>query len=197
MRKLPILPSLLAAALLAAAGCNANDDADVATLPDDNMADTAADPYANDAVPPGATNVPSDTGMPGDTTGDDGSNPLTVATAEGIEGSFITDSAGTSLYYLENDTDGSACVDDCTTTWPPFLVDAAMPGASPGLDNAMVGVITRADGTTQVTYNGHPLYRYSGDTGVGSTAGQGVEDQWGHWYLITPEGEEVGETAGS
>lgn len=188
MRRFPILPSLLAAALLAAAGCNATDD-DVPTLPDDTAA--TADP--NDTVGPGATNVPGDAGIAGDQMGASGSNPLTVATAEGIDGSYVADSAGTSLYYLEGDTDGSKCVDACTTTWPPFLVEGALPSESPGLDSAMVGVVTRADGSTQVTYGNHPLYRYSGDSGVGSTAGHGVEDQWGHWYLVTPDGAEVGE----
>ena len=59
-----------------------------------------------------------------------------------------------------------------------------------GLDAAQVGTIQRPDGATQVSYNGHPLYRYSADSGAGSIAGQGVEDKWGHWYLLTPAGEE-------
>jgi predicted lipoprotein with Yx(FWY)xxD motif len=188
MRKYQILPGLLAAALLAAAGCNNADDADVPTLPDE----TAATTDANANVPPGATNVPGENGVAGDQSGT-ASNPLTVSTSEGVEGSFVTDSAGTSLYFLEGDTDGSKCVDECTTTWPPFLVEGAMPNESPGLDAALVGVVTRPDGSTQVSYGNHPLYRYSGDTGVGSTAGHGVEDQWGHWYLVTPAGGELGE----
>jgi predicted lipoprotein with Yx(FWY)xxD motif len=188
MRKFPILPSLLAVALAAAvAGCS-NDDTDVSAMAGPDETTTAAD--ANDAVGPGATNVPADDRM-----GATGANTLTVATAEGIDGSFLTDSAGTSLYYVEGDSDGSKCVDECADTWPPFLVVDAMPGDTPGLDAAMVGVVTRQDGSTQVSYNGHPLYRYSGDNGVDSTAGHGVEDQWGHWYLITPAGGEVGEAA--
>jgi len=175
MRKFPMLPSLLAAALLAAvAGCS-NDDTDVSAMAGPDETTAAAD--ANDAVGPGATNVP------GEETGAAGSTTLAVANAEGVDGSFLT----------EGDTDGSKCVDECADTWPPFLVGDAMPGDTPGLDAGMVGVITRQDGSTQVTYNGHPLYRYSGDNGVDSTAGHGVEDQWGHWYLITPAGGEVGE----
>lgn len=188
MRKFPLLPGILAAALLAAAGCNATDDRVPATT--DDATASGADPYAD--TPPGASNVPGDDGMGGDRAGASGSNPLTVATSEGIDGTFLSDSAGTSLYYLEGDRDGSGCVDACTDTWPPFLVEGAMPSESPGLDAGMVGVVTRPDGTTQVSYNGHPLYRYSGDSGIGSTAGHGVEDQWGHWYLITPAGGEVG-----
>ena len=190
MRRLPILvPSLLAAAMMVAvAGCS-NDDTDVSAMagPDETTTD------ASDNVAPGATNVPGDNGLGGDQMGTN----LTVATAEGIDGSFLADSAGTSLYFLEGDTDGSMCVDECTETWPPYLVEGAMPADTPGLDPVMVGVVTRADGSTQVSYDGHPLYRYSGDSGAGSTAGHGVEDQWGHWYLITPDGEEAGEAAGA
>jgi predicted lipoprotein with Yx(FWY)xxD motif len=188
MRKSHILPGLLAVALVAAAGCNRTDDTDVPTLPEETA--TTADANAN--VPPGAANVPGDDTVAGDQAGM-ASNPLTVATSEGIEGSFLADSAGTSLYFLEGDTDGSKCVDACTSTWPPFLVEGAMPNQSPGLDAALVGVVTRPDGSTQVSYGGHPLYRYSGDSGIGSTAGHGVEDQWGHWYLVTPAGGELGE----
>lgn len=192
MRKFPMLPGLLAAALVAGiAGCS-NDDTDVSAMagPDET---TTASGDANGNVDAGATNVPADTGTAGDRMGDAGSNPLAVATTEGVGGSYLTDSAGTSLYYIEGDTDGSKCVDACADTWPPFLVEGAMPGNTPGLDAGMVGVVTRADGSTQVSYNGHPLYRYSGDSGTSSTAGHGVEDQWGHWYLITPAGGEVGE----
>lgn len=193
MRKPSILPAALAAALLAAAGCNsANDDSELPAMPED----TAAATSPNENVDPAATNVPADDGVAGDQAGASASNPLTVATAQGIEGAFLVDSAGTSLYFLEGDSDGSICVDECADTWPPFLVDGAMPSESPGLDAAMVGVVTRPDGTTQVSYNGHPLYRYGADSGTGSTAGHGVEDQWGHWYLVTPAGTEV-EVSGS
>lgn len=188
MRKSTMLPGLLAAALLAAAGCNNTDDGDMPAP----GGDTAATSEANANVPSSATNVPGDEGVAGDQAGA-ASNPLTVATAEGVDGSFLADSAGTALYFLEGDADGSKCVDACTDTWPPFLVEGAMPSGSPGLDTALVGVVTRPDGSTQVSYGTHPLYRYSGDSGAGSTAGHGVEDQWGHWYLVTPEGGELGE----
>jgi len=193
MQKFTMLPSLLAVAMIAAlAGCN-NDDTDASAVvgPDETAAETA---NADGVVDTGATNMPADPGVAGDQTGAAGSNPLTVATSEGIDGSYVTDSAGTSLYFLEGDADGSKCVDECAQTWPPFLVTGALPSDTPGLDAAMVAVVTRPDGTTQVSYNGHPLYRYSADSGADSTSGHGVEDQWGHWYLITPAGEEVGET---
>jgi hypothetical protein len=54
------------------------------------------------------------------------------------------------------------------------------------VDNSKVGTITRSDGTTQVTYNGHPLYYFSGDKAPGDTNGQGVG---GNWFTISPSGD--------
>ena len=171
---------LLAVAVLAAAGCNNTDDSTLMT-----------DDASNAQVDASATNVPADDTMPADamTDGTTGAS-LTVATLEGLDGPYIADSAGNAVYFLEGDTDGSKCVDACTVAWMPVLVTAAMPSGAPGLDAAQVGTIQRPDGATQVSYTGHPLYRSSADSGAGSIAGQGVEDKWGHWYLLTPAGEE-------
>src|SRR5690606_32887506 len=100
------------------------------------------------------------------------------------------------LYFLEGDRDGSKCVDACTVVWMPVAVTAATPSGGPGLDASLVTVVQRPDGSSQVAYNGHPLYRYTADSGAGSGAGHGVEDKWGHWYLLTPAGREhAGEPA--
>ena len=173
---------LLVAAMFAAAGCNNTDDS--TKLP--------ASDADNAMVDDTASNVPSDTANPAGAMNDGTTDTsLTVATAEGVDGSYLADSAGNAVYFLEDDTDGSKCVDECTTVWMPVLVTSAAPGAAAGLDTALVGTTQRADGTMQVTYNQHPLYRYTPDTGAGSTAGKGIEDQWGHWFLLTPAGEEL------
>jgi predicted lipoprotein with Yx(FWY)xxD motif len=143
----------------------------------------------NDSAGPGASNVPA-----GDAPavaqpaadGAAGSNPLVVATA-GAASPYVADRAGVALYALEGDTDGSGCTGECTQTWPPVLVEGATPSDSAGLQAGMVGVVQRSDGSQQVAYNGHPLYRYGGDAGAG-TAGHGVSDKWGHWSLIGPDG---------
>lgn len=145
----------------------------------------------NDNVAPSASNVPdsaSAAGAPAAAATDaaDGSNPLVVATA-GASSAYVADRSGAALYMLEGDKDGSGCTGECTRTWPPVRVQGATPSDSPGLQAAMVGVVQRADGGTQVSYNGHPLYRYGGDAGAG-TAGHGVSDKWGHWSLVGPDG---------
>lgn len=115
---------------------------------------------------------------------------LAVATG-GAAGDHLATSAGSAVYYVEGDTDGSACTGDCTRAWPPVLAGDTMPSASAGLQAGMMGTITRDDGARQLTYNGHPLYRYAADTAAGVTAGHGVQDQWGHWQLVGPDGEPV------
>ena len=123
----------------------------------------------------------------GATTPDD-AGQLQVATAGG-PGPYLANSAGSALYFMEGDTDGSGCVNACTQAWPPVLVGEVAPTVGPELQAGMLGRITRADGSVQVTYNQHPLYRYAADTGAGRTAGHGVEDQWGQWRLIGPGGD--------
>ena len=173
---------LLACAVLAAAGCNDTDDR--TTLPANADVD-------NGMVDDTATNVPGDNAMTADGMIDGTADTtLTVATLEGVDGPYISDSAGNALYFLEGDSDGSKCVDACTVVWMPVATTAATPSGGPGLDASLVTVVTRPDGSSQVAYNGHPLYRYTADSGAGSVAGHGVEDKWGHWYLLTPAGEE-------
>ena len=172
MKTLKLTTLCTALLVVGLAGC-ARDDDDVAALPD--------------ATPPAAEMPPAGTDMPPA----GGEGVLTVATAES-GGTYIADSAGNALYMLENDPDGSACVGDCLETWPPVLVTDAQPTVDLGvdLDPALLGTIERADGTLQVTYNGHPLYCYAADTGANRIAGHGLDDRWGEWYLLTPTGVE-------
>jgi predicted lipoprotein with Yx(FWY)xxD motif len=110
-----------------------------------------------------------------------------VATAE--PGPFLVDRDGRSLYLFTADEPGrSTCVDACLAAWPAALTDGA-PEALAGVDPALLGTITRADGTVQVTYADRPLYRYAADTAAGSAAGQGVG---GVWFLVGPDGAGIG-----
>jgi len=173
--------TLLAALLVAGlAGCN-GDDRDATASAD--IEAPATDPM--DTMPPAGTD-----GLP-----PGGEGTITVANYE-TGGSYIADSAGNAVYMLEEDADGTACVGDCLETWPPVLVTDMQPTVASGvdLDPALLGTIERDDGTMQVTYNGHPLYRYAADTGASRTSGHDVDDQWGHWYLVTPTGMEFDPT---
>jgi predicted lipoprotein with Yx(FWY)xxD motif len=106
-----------------------------------------------------------------------------IVTAEAGElGTILTTSDGYTLYTFDNDTAGSgesACYDACASAWPPFPVaDASVSGG-----DGEVGTITRTDGSPQTTYNGKPLYMYSGDATPGETNGEGVG---GVWHVAKP-----------
>jgi len=118
--------------------------------------------------------------------------PATVQVSNvGDFGPVLVDGQGLSLYMFTDDTQNSGtstCVsDECLEEWPPLLT-AGDPVAGEGVDQSMLGTITRDDGTTQVTYNGWPLYYFYTDTAPGDTAGQGDE---GVWFLVSPSGDVI------
>lgn len=119
----------------------------------------------------------------------------TVEVSESADfGTILVDGEGMSLYVFMADTqDGgtSACTDvECVADWPPLSTDGD-PVAGEGVDETLLGTITRDDGTTQVTYNGWPLYNFSGDAAPGDTNGQGLEEFGGLWFLVSPAGEAI------
>jgi predicted lipoprotein with Yx(FWY)xxD motif len=115
----------------------------------------------------------------------------TVTTARTALGRIIVDGRGRSLYLFEKDAHGrSACSGVCTAYWPPLLSNGkalAIKGAKPGL----LGSIRRTDGSRQVSYAGHPLYFFSGDTRPGQTNGEGLKDFGAGWYVLTPSGKKI------
>jgi hypothetical protein len=71
------------------------------------------------------------------------------------------------------------------------VVATGQPTASGSAQTSDLGTITRSDGTKQVTYNGHPLYYFEGDTGPGTDKGQGLNGFGALWYLVTPSGSSI------
>ncbi|MEP6758476.1 MAG: hypothetical protein ABJB55_04720 [Actinomycetota bacterium] len=110
----------------------------------------------------------------------------TVATADvGTLGKVLVNGSGRTLYLFESDTGTtSTCTGSCAGTWPA-LVTAGAATTGSGATASMLGTTTRDDGTTQVTYNGHPLYIYSGDTTAGDANGEGIG---GVWFAVTSSG---------
>lgn len=110
-----------------------------------------------------------------------GAATFMVATNPAL-GKILTDANGMTLYFYAKDTAGkSACTGACAGNWPP-LTTTGTPVAPAGVTGT-VGTIKRDDGSTQVTYNGKPLYTYIKDTAAGDTKGQGVG---GVWTVATP-----------
>jgi predicted lipoprotein with Yx(FWY)xxD motif len=103
-------------------------------------------------------------------------------------GTILVDSRGMTLYLYAQDTSGtSTCYDQCASFWPPLVVTGS-PVAGQGIDASLLGTTTRTDGTTQVTYAGHPLYFFAKDAQAGDTAGQGVG---GVWNAVSASGAKV------
>lgn len=97
----------------------------------------------------------------------------------------LTNASGFTLYWFAPDTSTtSKCTGSCTTYWPPVEGHAT---AGSGVTGT-VGTITRSDGTTQVTYDGHPLYRFAGDSAPGQDKGNGVNGFGGLWHEVTVSG---------
>jgi predicted lipoprotein with Yx(FWY)xxD motif len=114
-----------------------------------------------------------------------------VATASaGQLGTILTDGQGATLYLFEKDTPNhSNCTGTCAADWLPFTTTGTAATAGPGTSAAMLATITRADGSTQLTYNTHPLYYYSDDKkSPGSIEGQGSNEYGGLWYTVSPGG---------
>jgi predicted lipoprotein with Yx(FWY)xxD motif len=112
-------------------------------------------------------------------------------------GRIIVDSHGRTLYLFAHDKHGkSTCYGACASYWPP-LITRGKPHASSGARSRLVGTTRRKDGKLQVTYHGHPLYRFSGDTGAGQTTGEGLTDFGGRWYAVSAAGSAVVKSAAS
>ncbi|HEY3712892.1 MAG TPA: hypothetical protein VGL39_00090 [Jatrophihabitantaceae bacterium] len=120
-----------------------------------------------------------------------GSAAATVDVHSSNGQSFLTDSSGRSLYLWVPDTSTkSTCSGGCATAWPPLTTTGA-PTAGTGATASDLGTITRSDGTKQVTYGGHPLYRFAGDSAAGQTNGEGSNGFGAPWYLVAPSGQQV------
>jgi predicted lipoprotein with Yx(FWY)xxD motif len=115
----------------------------------------------------------------------------TVSTAVSKLGPILVDSRGRTLYLFERDRRGrSACAGACTVYWPPLLTRTG-PSAGRNAKQSLLGVIRRSDGTRQVTYAGHPLYRFMLDTKPGQTNGQDLHDFGAAWYVVGPTGTKI------
>jgi len=114
-----------------------------------------------------------------------------IKIAHGKLGTYLTDASGRALYLFEADKgQSSTCYSACASIWPPLTSGTAVASAS-GVSRTLVGTTKRADGTTEVTYHGHPLYYYVGDTAAGSTTGQALNQFGAKWYLVAPNGNTI------
>lgn len=170
LRTLGVGLSLAALATFAAA-CDSSSS-------DESAADSTTASAAPDSKDSGSTTASAAPDS------EDSGSKLVLKTAKGAEGIWLTDSAGRTLYLNTKDKEtASNCYDECAKKWPPLTTDKPVTVTGKYTVPSSVGTITRTDGTKQVTYGGHPLYYFTGDTAPQQIKGQGVD---GTWFLIGP-----------
>jgi predicted lipoprotein with Yx(FWY)xxD motif len=109
-------------------------------------------------------------------------NTVKTATIAGV--TVLTNSKGFTLYSFAPDTSTtSKCNGTCAQNWPPVTGPVTGAGVT-----GTFGTITRSDGSTQATFDGHPLYTFVGDTAPGQAKGNGLNAAGGLWHEITTSG---------
>jgi predicted lipoprotein with Yx(FWY)xxD motif len=115
----------------------------------------------------------------------------TVELASTKFGKILVDSHGRTLYLFAADKGTtSTCSGACASLWPP-LTSSATAKAGPGVTSSLLGTTKRGDGSTEITYAGHPLYYYAGDTAAGQTTGQDISQFGAKWFVLTANGTEI------
>jgi predicted lipoprotein with Yx(FWY)xxD motif len=116
----------------------------------------------------------------------------TISVANTRLGQILVGPNGRTIYlFLADSGTTSNCNSaSCVQAWPPVLTSGA-PKAGAGVTASLLGTTTRRDGTTEVTYAGHPLYYFVSDTKAGEVSGQGINAFGGPWYVVSPSGRQI------
>lgn len=106
-------------------------------------------------------------------------------------GRILVDRLGRTLYLFEKDRNGrSSCYGECAKAWPP-VTTTGTPVAGRGISASKLNTVRRTSGKRQVTYNGHPLYRFFNDKRPGDTTGQGLDNFGALWYVLSASGRRI------
>jgi predicted lipoprotein with Yx(FWY)xxD motif len=173
----------LAAIALVVAGCgSSNDDASSGSA-GSTASSSAGGAYGDGAATQSKAPAASSSA---------GAAAVTVKTARTPLGTIVVDGSGRTLYLWEADTGmRSTCSGPCAQGWPP-LTTKGRAAASDGAQGGMLGTSMRDDGTTQVTYAGHPLYTFVEDKKPGEDNGTDSKAFGASWYPLHPNGQKAG-----
>jgi predicted lipoprotein with Yx(FWY)xxD motif len=162
------LPALVLGALVVGCGDDSSNESKREDLPPKGASDEAADDDATD--------LPA--------------KKATVAVADTNIGEVLVDSDGKTLYLFANDQGTTTAVSpELQQAWPPLTVESADDVvAGDGVDAGKLEAVQQDDGKLFVAYNGHLLYRFSGDGEAGQTNGHKVANVW---FALTPAGEQA------
>jgi predicted lipoprotein with Yx(FWY)xxD motif len=167
--------ALLGASALLAAGCGGTKYSKASSTASATPASTSAQASRTAAAPSSA-----------------GAGTALTAKHAGKLGAILAAGPKRMTVYLFEADKGpqSSCSSACASAWPPVTTSGA-PIAAKGAMAADLGTIKRADGTTQVTYKGHPLYYFVKDGDAGDAYGEGKVAFGGGWYVLSPSGGKV------
>ena len=113
---------------------------------------------------------------------------VTITTADSDFGQVLFDGTGQAIYLFDKETTAVPdCYGDCAIAWPPVLTEGS-PVAGAGTMTDLLGTTPRTDGSTQVTYAGHPLYYYAHE-GKNVVTCHNVNEFGGLWLVVTPTGQ--------
>jgi predicted lipoprotein with Yx(FWY)xxD motif len=140
--------------------------------------------------------TPAPSTAPGGPTGAAGSpaannSGTTISVASTNAGKILVDGTGRTVYLFEADKGkDSTCYGACAQAWPP-VTTAGDPQSGAGASGALLGTTRRTDGTTEVTYGGHPLYYFIADGKAGDMNGQGIYQFGAKWYVLAANGKKI------
>jgi predicted lipoprotein with Yx(FWY)xxD motif len=108
------------------------------------------------------------------------------------DGLILATGGGSTVYDFGPDSPThSACRNvGCVYQWPPLIVTGVVQ-VGPGVNRSLLATVKRPNGSSQLSYNGHPLYTYIRDTEPGMIIGQAIDQDGGPWYVLTPAGREI------
>jgi predicted lipoprotein with Yx(FWY)xxD motif len=119
-----------------------------------------------------------------------GGRSATVTVGNSALGKILVDAQGRTLYLFKADSGSvSACGGACAVAWPPLLV-RGNPIVGGGADRSLVATIQRPSGARQLTYDGHPLYRFVDDQKPGEVNGEAVTAFGAPWYALSAAGDQ-------
>jgi predicted lipoprotein with Yx(FWY)xxD motif len=174
------LIAVLGATAVVAAGCGSSKS---------SSATSAAS--ANETTSSAAATTPTATTSAASTPASGGGTVVAVKHASKLGTILAAGPKKLTVYMFEGDKSAaSSCSGACASVWPPVTTSGG-PAVSGAAQSADLGTITRSDGTTQVTYKGHPLYFFARDKDSGDAYGQGVHGFGSDWYVLKPSGSKV------
>jgi predicted lipoprotein with Yx(FWY)xxD motif len=175
------------AAGLLIAGCGDDDDDSEGASGGATATEAAAPPTTEPAAPEGAAATGQPAGGKQEAAHAGGT---TIKTGGSQFGDVLFDRDDQAIYYFDKEKGStSECYGECAEAWPPVLTEGA-PQAGAGVQQGMLGTTERDDGTTQVTYDGHPLYLYAHE-GPNEVTCHDVSEFGGLWLAVQPSGQAV------